>query len=580
MEFSYSIEKSVQIIIALLKVHHIKKVIASPGSTNVCLVASLQSDPYFEMYSSVDERSAAYLACGLSCESGEPVVLTCTEATASRNYFSGLTEAYYRKLPILAITATNKRTLIGQNHPQMIDRTHVSHDVARKNLFIPFISRDKDIAGYVNLINDTILELTRNGGGPVHIEYETEYSQEYTVKELPRVQVVKRYNLEDEFPSIPKGKIAIISGAHKKWSRKLVNIVELFCEKYNAVFLADHISNYHGKYAINPTIITSQVQYTAACCEIDTVIYIGDISSAYRKNYKIKNVWRVNPDGEIRNVMGNQSAVFEMSEISFFEHFCKMDENRGTTYYEEWKAEQEKLYYKVPELPFSNLWCAQHTENLLPDSAVLFLGIENTLRCWNFFETPNTVNCFCNTGGYGIDGGISSLIGASLANPNKLYFGITGDLAFFYDMNVLGNRHVGKNIRLMVINNAIGQQFRNPGNPAADSLGKEVNAYIAAAGHYGNKSPDLLKHYAEDLGYLYLSASTKEEYLEVVKRFVSLESGDKSIVFEVFTDSQNETEALRILLNLEISASSAAKGAIKKVLGDKGVRTVRGILGK
>ena len=208
------------------------------------------------------------------------------------------------------------------------------------------------------------------------------------------------------------------------------------------------------------------------------------------------------------------------------------------------------------------------------------MGIENTLRCWNFFETPNTVNCFCNTGGYGIDGGISSLIGASLANPNKLYFGITGDLAFFYDMNVLGNRHVGKNIRLMVINNAIGQQFRNPGNPAADSLGKEVNAYIAAAGHYGNKSPDLLKHYAEDLGYLYLSASTKEEYLEVVKKFVSLESGDKSIVFEVFTDSQNETEALRILLNLEISASSAAKGAIKKVLGDKGVRTVRGILGK
>ncbi|MCS3133314.1 hypothetical protein NXW30_12495 [Phocaeicola vulgatus] len=38
------------------------------------------------MYSCVDERSAAYMACGIAAESGEPIVVTCTEATASRNY--------------------------------------------------------------------------------------------------------------------------------------------------------------------------------------------------------------------------------------------------------------------------------------------------------------------------------------------------------------------------------------------------------------------------------------------------------------------------------------------------------------
>lgn len=58
------------------------------------------------MYSSVDERSAAYIACGMAAELGEPVVLTCTGATASRNYISGLTEAYYRKLPVLAVTSS------------------------------------------------------------------------------------------------------------------------------------------------------------------------------------------------------------------------------------------------------------------------------------------------------------------------------------------------------------------------------------------------------------------------------------------------------------------------------------------
>jgi 2-succinyl-5-enolpyruvyl-6-hydroxy-3-cyclohexene-1-carboxylate synthase len=63
----------------------------------------MQNDPYYEMYSAPDERSAAYMACGLAAESREPVVLTCTGATASRNYIPGLTEAYYRNLPVLAV---------------------------------------------------------------------------------------------------------------------------------------------------------------------------------------------------------------------------------------------------------------------------------------------------------------------------------------------------------------------------------------------------------------------------------------------------------------------------------------------
>ena len=98
----YSSERSIQLLISLLKQHNIKKIVASPGTTNLSFVASLQQDSWFEMYSSVDERSAAYIACGMAAELGEPVVLTCTGATASRNYISGLTEAYYRKLPVLA----------------------------------------------------------------------------------------------------------------------------------------------------------------------------------------------------------------------------------------------------------------------------------------------------------------------------------------------------------------------------------------------------------------------------------------------------------------------------------------------
>ena len=127
----YSSEKNVQILIALMKKHNIKKIVISPGSANASFVASVQNDDYFELYSCVDERSAAYMACGMAEEAEEPVAICCTGATASRNYLPGLTEAFYRKLPVLAITATRRTSLIGHNVDQVIDRSNIQNDVAK-----------------------------------------------------------------------------------------------------------------------------------------------------------------------------------------------------------------------------------------------------------------------------------------------------------------------------------------------------------------------------------------------------------------------------------------------------------------
>ena len=130
---------------------------------------------------------------------------------------------------------------------------------------------------------------------------------------------------------------------------------------------------------------------------------------------------------------------------------------------------------------------------------------------------PESVSSTSNTGGFGIDGILSTLVGASLADKEKLFFAILGDLAFFYDMNVAGNRHVGNNIRILFINNGKGTEFRNYNHLGA-LFGEEADNYIAAAGHFGNKSHDLVRHYAEDLGFEYLTADNKEEYLNNIDR--------------------------------------------------------------
>ena len=580
MDTYYSKEVNVQILVSLMKSHGIRKVIASPGTTNINFVASVQQDSYFELYSSVDERSAAYMACGLAAESGEPVALSCTGATASRNYIPGLTEAFYRKLPVLAITATQHPGRIGQNMAQVIDRRAVLNDMVNLSIQAPLVHTDEDKWALNVQINRALSELLRHGGGPVHINLETSYNKDFTLKELPQARAIKRVCCGDELPKLNDGRIAIFVGDHRKWTDRLTTAVDEFCRKYNGVVLCDHISNYRGKYRVLATLVSCQSQYYAPCLSPDLMIDIGNVSGAYM-SLNPKQVWRVNPDGEIRDTFNKLTNVFEMEELAFFETYNSLDSSNETQneYYNEFVAERSIIAAKIPELPFSNPWIAQQTAHRLPENSVLYLGILNTLRSWNFFETPERVTCYSNTGGFGIDGGVSSLVGMSLTSRDKLCFGVVGDLGFFYDMNALGNRHVGSNIRLMLINNGCGTEFRNYNHPAA-RFGDDADAYMAAAGHYGAQSPELVKHYAEDLGFTYLCASNKEEYLEAVERFLTPELTEKPMVFEVFTDHQCESDAIKIMNNLEVSAASTVKQLVKNVLGEKGVQIVKKIINK
>lgn len=551
MENFYTSEVNVQILISLMKAHGIRKIIISPGTANVALSASARIDPYFQLFSSTDERSAAYMACGMAAESGEAVALSCTGATASRDYLPGLTEAYYRKLPILAITSSQMFYRTGDLSPQFIDRSRVPVDAARTSLFLPLLHDENDTLAYTVKVNSALLELRRGGGGPVHINLETGYNKNFNVKTLPNFPMIRRLLPKDKFPN-PKdfGKcVAIFVGSHAPWSKALTAAVETFCAKYNGVVLCDHTSNYNGKYKILFNLLSMQSQKFYPSQLPELMIHIGEISGAYF-NIQPANVWRVSPDGELRNPFKTLRVVFEMTEEEFFTAYANNDEQpQETTYYNDARADSDNILRQIPELPFSNIWLAQQTARLLPPNCSLHLAILNSLRSWNFFECNATINRFSNVGGFGIDGCASSLIGASLVNPKKLFFAVIGDLAFFYDMNSMGNRYVGNNLRILLVNNGCGTEFKMYTHYAY-RFGDEANPFIAGAGHFGNQSPDLVKHYAQDLGFEYITASSKWEYLENVKHFVTPQQLPRSIIFEVFTNHNDESDALRMMKNI------------------------------
>ena len=96
-------------------------VVISPGSRNAPLIdAFYRCFGEEQCFSMVDERSAAYFALGMARTSGRPSVLICTSGTAVLNYAPALAEAYYQKIPLLAITADRPAELIDQQDNQTI----------------------------------------------------------------------------------------------------------------------------------------------------------------------------------------------------------------------------------------------------------------------------------------------------------------------------------------------------------------------------------------------------------------------------------------------------------------------------
>lgn len=578
MKKIYTKEENIQILVSLLKAHNIHKVIINPGTTNISFVATIQSDDFFEIYSCVDERSAAYMACGIAEETGEPVVLTCTGATASRNYLPGLTEAFYSKLPIIAITATQHLGKVGQNIAQVIDRSSQLKDVVKKSIQLPSVYTDEDKWACNLNVNDVLLECKRNGGGPVHINMTTTYSNDFVVGELPLQRKINRVDITNNFPKINSQKVAIFIGYHLEFSKHLTELIEKFCENYNALVLCDHTSNYNGKYKILGNLVCNQSEKKNKLYEVDLLISIGNISGAYM-GIVPKEVWRVNPDGEIRDEYKKLTNVFAMKEEQFFEAYNQVDAQKNLEYYECFKREDDRLRSRIKEivLPFSNLWVAQNLVDKVKEDSIIHLAILNTLRSWNYFNVNKKEKFYSNTGGFGIDGIMSTALGTSLSTE-KLVYCFIGDLAFFYDLNSIGNKNLKNNLRILLINNGCGTEFHNFNHRAVkvsheNSLSLE---YFAADGHYGNKSSELVKHYAEDLGFDYIKASNKEEFAQNVNYFTK-ENNDKPILFEIFTTPENESDALKIITSLD---ESNAKKKAKKILGEKGTKVVKKILGR
>ena len=574
----YTDARNAQLVIALLKEYGIRNIIASPGTTNVPFVYSVQNDSFFNIYSAIDERSAAYMACGLAAESGEPVVLSCTGATASRDYMPGLTEAFYRKLPVLALTSMHFTEDIGNLSTQILDRSVIPNDIARYHTSLEMIENERMAKDEELRINIALSELTRDGGGPVAVQLITDGNYTFSATSLPKVNRINRFLPEkiSEWPELPdNAKIAVLLGVHRTFSATESEMLEHFVETHDAVVFSDISSGYHGKFAFGSALACIQLQNNPirSAFEPDLVIHVGEMTGDYNTMGFLTGlncpVWRVSLDGEFRQHFARLENVFQCSIEFFFSHYAS-NKHVESGYRTKWENYDIQLRKRMPEFPFSNIWMAQQLHSMISAGSIVHPAILSSLSSWDYFPLPKDVRSSANVGGFGIDGCTSALIGASLSS-HELCFCITGDLAFFYDMNSLGCREIGPNLRILLINNGLGMTFKLS-NHVGSQIGPSANIFIAAEGHNaaaksvtGNQSP--ARAWAESLGFKYLSASSKEEFNAVKDIFTSKDS-EAPILFECFTHEEDERTARDLIDSIDSRTDSKTqlKKTIKKVL--------------
>lgn len=585
----YSAHKNVQILIALLKEHGIRHIVCSAGTRNISFVFSALRDNFFKCYSVVDERSAGFFALGIIQATHEPCAIVCTSGTASCNYLSAVTEAYYQHLPLVVLTSDRLRYHLNQQEDQCIPQLNLYHDVIRKVVDLAVVKDEMDEWYCGRLVNEALLELNHREKGPVQINFQVDPKYpipggDFILNQatLPKVKKIDRLMADDDEQYwvnlanyLKNKKIVICYGQNEPISDEETAVINDFCEKYDVIFFSEHLSNLHVKNKVGSVGMLYKVKWTEICPDI--VITMGGHRMADPK-FGIREIkdrvehWHVSPNGEVADVFMCQNKIIECKQCFFFHKLAALGKECSHPYLEMWRKMENAKIARTPkssDFGYSQVYVIKRLLENIPANSLLHISNSNSIRIISNFDIPESIEFYGNRGTCGIDGSMSSYVANSYMT-NRPSFLCIGDLSFFYDMNALWNNYINGNTRILLCNN-FGGAILNWGPYKTVNL---ENAPVNTGATHHTSA----KGWVESRGFKYLSATNKEEYEVAVKEF-TIQKSDCPILLETFTDMAvditergkigqfYQSESTQKVSNLKRNIPKPLKGIIKGVLG-------------
>lgn len=501
----YSDKENINILTSLLVAHGVRNAVVCPGSRNAPITHNLCECPDIKCKSVTDERSATFIALGMSLSLNEPVAVCVTSGSALLNTLPAVAEAHYRHVPLVIISADRPVAMIDQLQGQTINQGNAIRPFVKKGASLYEPHDDTERWHCNRLANEALIAMRQHGDGPIHINVPiSEPLFNFTCPELPTERTVSltqgtpcKHAVDSialEFARAERTMLVIGQLPRQATSDGIGRKLTLLGEK--TVILQEQLS----REACLPCHFDEALAAIGndADWHPDFVIYLGgNIVSKRIRQYLQSFVPRrtviANETGELTDVTTHATDLVECNAEHMINALAKAFSESGqhgnvptggrshnnATYIAKWNGILAK--------------CQTHCMDFLPEysqmlAVKMFHDITNRQQCWLHYGNSSAVRLgqlysthylYVNRGVNGIEGSLSVAVGFAATTDIPVYC-VIGDLSFFYDQNALWNNLPKSNLRILLLNNNGGGIFHQLPNIGATPY---LDCHVAATHH-------------------------------------------------------------------------------------------------
>jgi 2-succinyl-5-enolpyruvyl-6-hydroxy-3-cyclohexene-1-carboxylate synthase len=457
----------------------LSEVYVCPGSRNAPLIHAAFHTQGLHLHKVVDERSAAYQALGSALLLQKPVAIICTSGTALLNVLPAIAEAFQLQVPLIVMSADRPLSLYDKWENQTIHQEGVLGRFV--NTFMAWkgqLLRKRSIGKVERFAAKAMDYVQFPDNAPIHLNfhfdepiYFAKKAKDYPIFSLTHHK--SRFSLKT-FPSIilPETPSVLIVAGQGHWNDTVASSIENLLSK-GAVLFCDVCSPYRKlqtdmrwEFALS---FLSEADWEALLP--DTLVITG----AFVVN---KNLKKLIKKGGFKNVfqLADRQQLKDPYELKPQIVSYIKQETSETWPYQQNLLFKEKWCNKIAafvsnpflpdNLPFSDWFIVSKIKDCLTTACVIHAANSMAVRYVSMVGLNKEIKILSNRGTSGIDGCLSTAMGAAWVDPKQKHIAIIGDLAFFYDQNALWREQLPPNLTILVLNNGGGNIFDMIPGPA------------------------------------------------------------------------------------------------------------------
>ncbi|MBS1977695.1 MAG: 2-succinyl-5-enolpyruvyl-6-hydroxy-3-cyclohexene-1-carboxylic-acid synthase [Bacteroidetes bacterium] len=485
-----------QIIAELCARKGIEDVVICPGSRSAPLTLAFLRNGKFRCRIIADERSAGFIALGLTQSTSKPVIVICTSGTAAYNLAPAVAEAFFQHLPLLVFTADRPAEWLDQLDGQTIRQARLYGDHVKHFYEWPKADDHPDTEWHANrMINEAVNLSEEIPAGPVHVNFpfrEPLYPKDDSFVPTDKIRVIESVSARPQLSeaqwrelesTLRKCKRVLIVAGQQDADDDLIQILNgVHQNNPRWVFAGDILSNHHGL----PSFCSHSDTFIGQLGDEEKRRLQPDLLITYGKSLVAKNLkiflrkyapgmhWHIQSGGQVADTFQHLSHHIQMHPRDFFQHLQGLNlADIPEDYAQLWNGYERKTVGLIHQFFQSRAGgefaAVKKLLSALPQPCHLHLANSMAVRYANHIGLSTEsrgVKVYSNRGTSGIDGCTSTAVGHALGSrlPQVL---ITGDMAFFYDRNAFWNEYPTPNLFIMLLNNHGGIIFNLIDGPSS-----------------------------------------------------------------------------------------------------------------